>query len=231
MNNKILWKITLLIFITTTFVDAQSIIKRERTGEWENWVEEIPVSGELRVGFVSNYTTENISSKRFYANVPKKHSGNLCAIISSKDGRYRANANYNITNTLPGIHSFEWDSDFFNDLKQDYNSQNLVILCKIAENCSDKGDGYTLASWNKENDDTEAHLMLNSEVKPKLKFDGKSNPQCNCIELTDLAKVSYNYVCSFPKKLLKNTEEITIVQKMYMLDEITYEKIKFPLAN
>ena len=228
----LLSKTVFLFLITTSLLYSQSTIKQINVNEnWEKWVEDIPVSGELRVGFQGEYSSAKQIKKKFYAQIPENYQGKLCAIISSKDGRYRANVMYNLTPADAGLRTFEWNSDHYENIKDTYNPQNLVILCRLSENCNDSGEGFIMANWSENSDESKAYMMLNSEVKPKLKFDKKSHQECECKEIQDLNKVSYNYICSFPKTLLETTKEIIIVQKMYMLDEITYEKIIFPLAN
>jgi len=205
-------------------------IHQIETKNWEIWYEDIPISGEIRVGMTYDYSDENINPDSFYVFVPNISGNHLCVIITTRDGRYSAHPTFNLSGAKRGaINAFVLDSKFKLKLAQ-YKRKDISILCKFVDDCTTEPTNIEFASWEKTKGEM-AYVFLNSEKKPFLEFNSKKNKDCNCKKIISDTNVAFNYYCSFPSELLDKYKTIDVVQRVRILDELTLNRYPIELTR
>jgi len=224
------FKFTLIVlFLSQLVISQDGIMPNPEVlkTEWEDWVEEVPISGNIRVGLmIEKENPEKLSPKQFYANIPKNTSGVLCVEISSKDGRYSAKLNYTIDKSISGLQKFILPTQYEKALRE-FSTDEVVILASLSEDCSIKPDAYVLSSWNKPDDYNQAvYVYVNLIASTTLVYEyEKENTKTNeveriqseaskCESLND-PLVAYNKKCKIPFSYndYKNSSRIYIISK------------------
>ena len=226
MNLRIL---SLIYFLLgSCFIQAQT---KTKTLIKEIWYDKTPVSGDIRVGIISEFDTTNLPLDTFYyAYVPDEpiEGLKLCTVISSRDGRYKGelitDLNEDMRGTISGI---DWKSEHFEDLAA-MKKNDITILSMVAETCDSDPKFYTLSQWSKSKTDS-IYIILNSEKKPKIKIKSDGIKKCNCKELAGETNVNFNYKCSIPISYLKDKFEMDVVQTVIRLSNVT--SVKYPIVG
>jgi len=224
--------ILLLILLGALQNQAYSQIMPEKSAkDWEVWYDKVPVSGEIRVGLMEDFTGGDLQPKTIYVLIPDKSKKYLCVEISSRDGRYKANREFKIEKLKIGSNQLIWPTNHTNEL-QNFNKQDLTILCSIGETCDDNPDYYTLASWSKGFDSDTFHILLNSEKPPTISIKNmitKNNVDIECEKLELSPMITFNCKCDIPKNLITQNSEMKIVKRVRKINRITYKRYPLPI--
>lgn len=208
----------LTFFITNhTFGQTLNPIRPvSKPPKWEVWYDKVPVSGDIRVGLMNEYTNGPVSPGSFYVVLPTKKETKLCVEISSWDGRYEASLEYDISGVPPGVQMFELPTAYKDKLNK-FQKKNLAVLARGATTCTSEKYNIYPASWseNSQKSDT-LYLLVNSENPTKIGFTDKQgvNQEIECKKISNPSAIAFNCICALPKKNILNAETCAIVQRV-----------------
>ena len=215
----------LIIFIFQ--IQAQNNpIKPINNNDWEVWYKKIPVSGEIRTGIVAELENTASIQKSFFVLIPQEKSPHLCVEISSNDGRYAANLEFDISNLSSGIHEFNWPTAYYKDL-QDFSSKDITIKSSIGAQCGKDENYFVLSSWIKTDFKDYVYIILNSEKKSRIRVFNKKTKETQdfeCQNFEGQANVAFNSSCSIPISALDENSEIFIIQRVRRGSSISFNR-------
>ncbi len=216
------------LFILFIFqIQAQNnVIKPINNGDWEVWYEKIPVSGEIRTGIIAELENSASIQKSFFVQIPDSKVSHLCVEISSNDGRYAANLEFNISNLQAGVHEFNWPTEYYNDL-QDFSSKDITIKSSIGNECGKDENFFVLSSWIKTDFKENIYIILNSEKKSRIRVYNKKTKESTdfeCQKFEGQANVAFNSSCSIPISAINQDSEIFIIQRIRRGSSISFNR-------
>jgi len=231
-KNTLLFILFLLIIpVHNSIVLGQDNLPIDLNSNWEVWYDKVPVSGEIRVGIMSDQNNESINPTTFFIMIPQHNEKFLSCEISSIDGRYEASVTYDISNLKAGVHQFNLPTKHVSDLKS-YNYSDITILTSIIDNLEDKAKFYTSASWKPITSFPEnIYVYLNSERTTTLVVENKSKniqSEFKCIKIENPSLIAYNKVCKIPSKSILQNSEIFVKQRVRRMKKISYNS--YPLS-
>ena len=178
---------------------------------WEQWQDKVPVSGHIRVGFMLDQNETTFNPSEFYVLIPDTNEENLCVELSSKDGRYSANINYDISELKQGVQLFTLPTKYKSELSN-YRYDEVVILSSLNKDCDeDESKTYLLSGWLNTERPQSISVYLNLSVPTSLvavKEDG-TEVRYKC-ETLDFPKVAFSKRCKIPVKETENIENLVV---------------------
>ena len=179
---------------------ANSPLTPELETNWEEWVNNRPVAGSLRVGVMIDGEETLDRPEALYIKKPALDLPYICVQIKSVDGRYRAHLTYPTDQTNRGIIKLDFPSKHKKELSK-YRSDELSILAELKEDCFGPAQQYLVAGWDPNFQDKPIVLYVNSRRPVKLIAvrDRQIIEQFPCVrfESRNKATVSYNKKCRF----------------------------------
>ena len=195
---------------------TQPLEPKERPPDWERYTEEIPVSGGLRVGLM-NDTDGKINDPRVvYALIPSASAASLCVEISSQDGRYSANLEYDVSNTDSGWRPLTIPTEKHSELSG-YDRDGLVVLANLSASCDGSTGTLIVTSWEEQaaggDGDVGEHVYvyLNSRIPTTIvgTVGGQVDNEARCQTLGDVT-TAYNLRCAVPTEWVSTDSEFYI---------------------
>lgn len=206
--------IVIIVCLTAPCILAQTYPDEKALGnDWEQWQDRVPISGNVRVGLMLDQTDGNFNPMEFYVIIPDSSAVNLCVELSSKDGRYSANINYNISQLNSGVQKFILPTKYKSELLQ-YKATDVVILATLNKDCSENAETYLISGWIKSTEGKSASVFVNSNLPTSvviIKKD-KSEVTYNC-ETVAFPAVAFNKKCEIPLNELKETITVVIRER------------------
>jgi hypothetical protein len=215
----------LIIFIFQIQAQNNSIKPINNT-DWEVWYKKIPVSGEIRTGIVAELENTASIQKSFYVLIPDDKANFLCVEISSNDGRYAANLEFDISGLSSGIHEFDWPTIYYKDL-QGLSSKDITIKSSVGKECGNEENFFVLSSWVQTDFKENAYIILNSEKKSRIRvYNNKTKEtlEFECLDLEDRPNVAFNSSCSIPISVLTEDCEVFIIQRVRRGSSISFNR-------
>lgn len=222
MNKKQVRFIVFYMFILSIISYAQdsniSVRLIEPDQYFEHWTEEVPHSGGIRIGIMRHYDTETIDPNSFSVMLPQSNYNRLCCDINSRDGRYIAHIEYDISSLSAGNYQFKIPSKYHAKLKT-YQSKDIVVLASVGNDCNANPGFYVPATWGNgtistpesvyvlllsESDITYVEVY-NTKTKKSEKFD--------CIKIPGDASRAYNRLCQIPVSIVNEYSRMEVIQK------------------
>lgn len=209
-----------LVFLTgAEGVQAQTtqpLEPRERPPDWERYTEEIPVSGGLRVGLMNDKDGKIKDPRVVYALIPSASAASLCVEISSQDGRYSANLEYDVSNTDSGWRPLTVPTKKRNELS-DYDRAGLVVLANLSASCDGSTGTIIVTSWEKRaaggdgDVGEQLYVYLNSRIPTTIVggVGGQVDNEARCQTLGDVT-TAYNLRCAVPTEWVSTDSEFYI---------------------
>ena len=225
-------RIIIIIFLFSIF-QCYSQIKPSaevENSDWEVYQEKIPVSGGVRVGLMLDQKDLEFNPSRFYVNIPKTVITNLCVEISSKDGRYSAKLNYDISATVNGFKEFYLPTKYVGELSN-YASNELVILASLSNTCVEKVESYLISSWENSGENSAVVLYINSTIETSLMVKSSDgNSEEFSFEKVNSPTVAYNKKCVVPLNTLNGESTMLFInQRVRKMGRVKFNSYKMPL--
>lgn len=206
-----------VILLFLPFYGATQVIKPKTLNQgWEIWFDKIPVSGDLRVGLMNDFSAQKLlNPSTFYCTIPAVHPSNLCVEISSQNGRYEAELEYDISKLPAGEHQFQLPTSYAEKLKS-FTPKDIAILVRGSNVCGDKSGAFYYARWSMTPKSDTLFALLNSENPTIIKIEESSGniKEIQCDKLTDPSAVAYNCICKIPIKAIQKAKDITIIHRV-----------------
>ncbi len=116
--------------------------------DWqENFTEDVPVSGGVRVGIMSGATDVLVDPSGLRVFLGASDSPRLCVDILSVDGRYSAHLEYDVAGRAPGPYLLQFPTRRADSLG-DYRADSLAVLAAYGENCgAERVRGLAVVAW------------------------------------------------------------------------------------
>lgn len=195
---------------------TQPLEPKERPPDWERYTAEVPVSGGLRVGFMNDTDGKIQDPRVVYALIPSSRPTSLCVEISSQDGRYSANLEYDLSNTDSGWQSLRVPTEKRSELSG-YDRDGLVVLANLSESCDGSTGTFVVTSWQHRAADDGGkageylYVYLNSRVPTTIVsgVGGQVDNEVRCQKLGDIT-TAYNLRCAVPTEWVKADTEFFI---------------------
>lgn len=205
-----------LVIIPQISVSAQILKPISLAGSWETWYDKIPVSGNLQVGLMKEFTSKKISSPtEFYCSIPKVHKKYLCAEISSQNGRYEAKLEYDVSALAEGEHQFSLPTSYTGKLRS-FTTKEVAILLRGSDNCKSDGGEFYYGSWNPNVKSDSLFILLNTENPTFFVYEDATSKvtevQCNPMQVQNA--VSFNCLCRVALSALKKSKNFKILHRI-----------------
>ena len=207
--------VAILLTIPTIFT-AQVVKPRLLDQGWEVWYDKIPVSGDLRVGLMNDFSDQKLlDPSTFYCTIPAVHPSNLCVEISSQNGRYEAVLAYDISKLPAGEHQFQLPTSYGNKLKA-FASKDIAILLRGSQKCGDNSGEYYYGRWSQTPKSDTLYVLLNTENPTFIKYDDKDgiSKEVKCYQLEVPNAVAFNCMCKVPIKSIQKAKNINILHRV-----------------
>ena len=225
----------LLLFLSFLFLFAKcfSQIKPSKVIEnrdWEVYQEKVPVSGGVRVGLMFEQEESKFNPSQFFVNIPNTEITNLCVELSSKDGRYSAKLNYDISEALEGLQQFYLPTKYKDELSG-YVSDELVILASLGNACTEKPEFYLISGWKDSCKPSSMVIYINSSIETSLvvqSADGGTEE----FPFTKINSptIAYNKKSVAPLNVLQTTSALLYIkQRTRKMGRVKFNSYKVPL--
>lgn len=195
---------------------------------WETWQDKVPVSGNVRVGLMIDIGNQGFDPKHFFVNIPKHEFSNLCAELSSKDGRYSAKLPIPIDTTYYGIIMLKLPTKYEKELSE-FKTDEIVVLASLSNDCSKKPGAYVVSSWVDtkvaETDSVTVYINSISQTSLQLTNGDIKVGESKCSTL-DFPIVAYNKKCTLPLNVLKDKYTLVIKQRIRRGSNVSFSRYK-----
>jgi hypothetical protein len=181
-------------------------------GEWqERWVQRVPVSGSVVPGVLLGDPAERVMPEAISVPLPAGHEPVLCVTVTSKDGRYHAQATFRVPRTATGATTLQGPREFRSRLRR-YPAGHLAIKAEFAARCNDRTTAQVPARWGAVFQQTDVFLLVNSRYYTEVLWtgeDGRSRTVV-CPEVDADHAVAYNRECRLPRAELPDSVSLLV---------------------
>ena len=180
----------------------------------ETWQAKVPVSGEIRTGFISKFMTSEIKFD-FFVDIPSSNYSNLSVELMSNDGRYNSVQHYDI-NGISGVQELEWETEHKEDLLG-YKLDDISLLAWVNYDQNEDKNNFILAGWDGVLDRDNAVILINSKKKTLVNVVNTESGYYEdypCIRIENKPSVSFNCYCEIPIGEIPDGSDISIVQRL-----------------
>lgn len=224
-----------LVFFVTAYVSQGQISPNASSinnKNWEVWQERIPVSGGVRVGLMLEQSKSEIKPNRFFVMIPDTALKSLCVELSSKDGRYSARVDYDLTGVEQGMKEFYLPTRYAKELKK-YASDELVILASLSSSCGENPEWYLISSWDDKIYETASVVAyVNSAVSTSLSFqNGNGDNKELKFENLKIPTVAFNKKCIVPINLLGTESLLQVRQRVRKMNRVRFNTYEIPVKR
>lgn len=184
----------------------------------EQWVQDVAVSGGVRVGIMASPAAALVDPDHFTVYLPDVPGARvLCVEISSRDGRYSAAIEYDLTGVGAGPHRLGLRNAQYRGELGTYAQAELAVLARLREECGAPGeseDPFVVAGWGAERGVTTVTVLLNSRVPAEVvgEVEGRMAFRVPCSDLEG-GTTTFNLRCDLDGTLLTPTTELYVVRR------------------
>ncbi|MBK9736885.1 MAG: hypothetical protein IPO92_18780 [Saprospiraceae bacterium] len=171
-----------IIFLFFSIKPYAQIVKLSALHYKEVWQNKIPISGGLKVGVLYGVSENMKVQKSFFVKLPKGTYNQLCVKFNSRDGKFFADMQYDISKVKEGLIELEYPTKYWQSI-QAYTTDKIAILANISKLCNEGDQILVPASWNKAEIQKGINIILNSDKNPKIEIfdlDSKTASEITC---------------------------------------------------
>lgn len=182
---------------------------------WEQWFDEVPVSGGVRVGVVTEPSPSPVDPQTFTVFLASADRSRICVEVSSKDGRYEARLEYDIAGREAGATAFELPTAFGEQLGS-YAGRDLAILTYVGD-CGEAPEEYLAATWGGSSDPDTVVVFVNSQVPTFVVGGerGRTDFTYECVPAAgDVAAKAYNKECRVPASVIRPGNSFKVIRRI-----------------
>ena len=198
---------------------------------WEQWLDEVPVSGGVRVGVMGNLTSDPVDPETFVVFVPETSLPALCVEVSSKDGRYEAKLKYDVSEQDPGLVFFQLGSKHSMKLRE-YAAHDLTIMAHLGQDCTASAEVFLVSVWKGDTVPDTVSVFVNSDV-PTFIVGRKGGPieyKYPCLSIKGgVAAKAYNRECHVPASVITLDVQFMVRKRIRAGTRIRIEDYDLPL--
>jgi hypothetical protein len=209
---RITFLLILLIFSLTCYTQVITPILKDKN--WEQWDDRVLIGAEFNVGIMSVDAGVKVNPKSFFTKISKLGDKYLCASITSKDGKYKASLEYDISKiSKVGVYEFELPTKHKEKLKN-YKESEVAIIVTPSLNCKSSGGKYYISSWRNIGKIDVTKVYINSETPVELIVIDNNDKRdvISCKKILESSAVSFNCECEIDAEKLKNSKKIFLMK-------------------
>lgn len=177
----------------------------------ERWLKSVPVSGGLRVGVMAIARQKRPRGDTLYVILPSTgRLSRLCVEISSRDGRYEAKLEYDISERSPGLDTLEFLPAHRREIEK-LEADELAILAHVDSTCAGKVETFVVAAWEPIAAADTVTVFLNSRVPTYvIALEAKRvTHETRCEDLSETT-TAFNLRCRVPSSWMKSTGDFYV---------------------
>lgn len=207
----------ILLVVLTGPLAAQEEALQGRILE-ERWVQDVAVSGGVRVGVMASPTGDPVDPDQFTVYLPDIAGARvLCVEISSRDGRYNAAIEYDLAGVTSGPRRLGLRDAQFRGALVRYAQVELAILARLQEECGAPADpegAFIVADWAQGQEPTSLTVLLNSRVPAEIvgEDEGRTVIRVPCSDLEGTT-TAFNLRCDLDRALLTPATRLYVVRR------------------
>lgn len=204
--------------------------KAVEDSNWEVYQEKVPVSGGVRVGLMFDQNETEFNPSQFFVNIPKTEITNLCVELSSKDGRYSAKLNYDISTVSEGLQQFYLPTKYRDELS-DYASDELVILASLGNTCMEKPEFYLISGWNHSSKPSSMVIYINSAIEASLALQSADGGTAEFpFDIVNSPAIAFNKKSVVPLNEIQPTSTVLYIkQRIRKMGRVKFNSYEIPL--
>jgi hypothetical protein len=222
--------LSLCCIISITCFSQIKPSKAIENSDWEVYQQEIPVSGGVRVGLMFEEEDTEFNPSQFFVNIPKTEITNLCVELSSKDGRYSAKLNYDISDVSEGLQQFYLPTKYRDELSG-YASDELVILTSLGNTCTEKPEYYLISGWKDTSKPSSMVIYINSAIETSLVVKSEDgNTEEFPFNKVNSPTIAFNKKSVVPLNALASKATILYIkQRVRKMGRVKFNSYEIPL--
>ena len=216
-----------LLMIVGLVSIARAQVLTPRTPIVEIWRERVPLSGGPIVGLLAIGGKAKIHDARPTVYLPESHERLLFVTIRSRDGRYFAEAEYDVANLPSGSYTLDLQTGYAVELSQ-YWGKELAVLAQIGRSCRDKDTGtFAVTSWEATGPPGDVTLFLNIGASNRARVLGVPSGPVKCSRIREDHTTAYNTECVL--SLSQNAlHSLSVEQRHFRRKRLFYLRINIP---
>ncbi len=189
---------------------------------WETWLDEVPISGDIRVGVMAGPQKNAVNRKIFTVFLPASTLPRLCVTISSQDGRYEAKLEYNVRGIKPGPVNLSFPTNHEKELFFHYKADELAILAQLNRQCDAHSGIFVVSSWNDKVSTDTVSIYVNSREPTYIiaSENGHVVHETRCDDMQGSKQVAYNLICRIPSSWIAPSMDFTIRKRTMIRGKI-----------
>ncbi|MBF0466283.1 MAG: hypothetical protein HQK88_14755 [Nitrospirae bacterium] len=194
----------------------------------ETYDDKVPISGLISVGAMVDVDNSFFDPQFITIKMPETQSAKLCISITSNDGRYRAQYEYDVKNQKSGALTLPTNTKKSSELKN-YKDKQVVILATLNKTCKDSPDKVLFASWKKTiaGNSNKYYVYLNWANNVSIVISNNPNVDVAvCKKITDKS-IAYNNECLLDNKYMG---EINFAVNRFTAANAKLQLIPLPLV-
>lgn len=174
--------------------------------------------GEVRVGVMAGQNLKtNKNQNTLFVRIPKRMESNkLCITLSSCDGAFTKNIEFDASTLSEGIQEISCD---INELTEYIRTgpREMVILTSRSEDCKGSSSQFLVSAWNKESFlNSEIYFYVNSENNPKIELLGSKGIISSVVfdRVDRYTSTAYKGVAKIKASDISSSKHIILSQKI-----------------
>ena len=156
--------------------------------------EETPVSGNILKGVFLSSNEEKINPAALFVTLPENVNQSLFVVLSSRDGRYFAEAEYLLKNNIEGLFRLHIITDYQKQIEQ-YRIIEMAVIGYIQSNRPDKPDLIMPFSWGFSKQKKELVFLVNSGGADVRIYDPETDQFFFGADATGDSRIAYDTEC------------------------------------
>jgi hypothetical protein len=181
------------------------------SSSWEQWLEKVPVGGDVIVGVMPAGGRGQVGITALVAQLPANAQGMLCVEVTSMDGRYLARHRYQVSAPASAVSQPLRFPTRFADRLRAYPSQELAVLARLASNCDGSSGAFVPTALGGIGESDTVSVFLNSRLPTDviLGAGARVELEIRCVDLRG-PTTAFNLRCDIPKSELARGRTLSL---------------------
>jgi len=120
------------------------------------------VSGGVRAGLFARTNSIKVRVSELRIHLPANPPKSVCVSVSTRDGAYKADAQYDVSGRGPGTYLLDFPTSYHETLEKK-GVDEIAVLARLADNCDEpQRSQYAVISWGEVASMREVVVQLNT---------------------------------------------------------------------
>ena len=166
------------------------------SGFTESYSETVKVSGQFLKGLQFTDVDYQVAPHIYF---PSPYEGAVCVFVSSADGRYKSQYQYNFTESVDGLVRIEFPTQYIDELEE-FAPGELGLLVAAQADCNATNGNYVVGAWGIPKSMNNIAVFLRSNARRDVATlintgNEAPNKSVKCQDLRSNYRVSYDKEC------------------------------------